>query len=98
MALSQSWHHWLSSRLTDLVRCSLLTALAVLSVGPLLWLLSTVLKGSEANIFSFPPQLLPSAPTMAKGRSETIANFVSPWQSAAFPRYLWNSTLVAGKE
>lgn len=69
------------------LRRLLLLLLAALAVGPLLWLLSTALKGSEENIFSFPPQLWPQSPT--------LANFGNAWQSAAFPRYLINSSVVA---
>ncbi|WP_369792532.1 carbohydrate ABC transporter permease [Gloeocapsa sp. PCC 7428] len=54
---------------------------------PLLWLISTAFKSSSENIFQFPPQLLPSQPT--------VENFVQVWQTNPFGRYLFNSTLVA---
>jgi len=41
----------------------LLLALAVLV--PLLWLVSTSLKGPEENIFTSPPALLPSQPSLS---------------------------------
>ncbi len=38
----------------------LLVLVAVFSVGPFLWILSTSLKPLEDNLYSYPPQLLPS--------------------------------------
>ncbi|MBC7919395.1 MAG: carbohydrate ABC transporter permease, partial [Rhodoferax sp.] len=38
---------------------------ALLTVGPFLWLLSTSLKGPTENIFAYPPNLLPQAPTLS---------------------------------
>ncbi len=57
-------------------------------VAPLLWLLSTSLKSADENIFSFPPQFVPSRPT--------FSNFVKVWQNNPFGRYLFNSILVSG--
>ncbi|PPS44771.1 carbohydrate ABC transporter permease [Chroococcidiopsis sp. TS-821] len=65
----------------------LLGAIAIVMLFPLLWLLSTAFKSSSENIFQFPPQLLPSQPT--------VENFVRVWQTNPFGRYLFNSTLVA---
>jgi len=65
----------------------LLGAIAIVMLIPLLWLISTALKSPSENIFQFPPQLLPSQPT--------IQNFVQVWQTNPFGRYLMNSTLVA---
>jgi putative chitobiose transport system permease protein len=65
----------------------LLSAIAILMLFPLLWLLSTSLKSPTENIFQFPPQFLPSQPT--------FNNFVRVWQTNPFGRYLFNSTLVA---
>lgn len=65
----------------------LLGAVALVTLFPLLWLMSTALKSSTENIFQFPPQLLPSQPT--------IENFVNVWQTNPFGQYLFNSTLVA---
>lgn len=75
-------------RLKTLATYLLLTAIAVVMLFPLLWLLSTALKSPTENIFSFPPQLIPQSPT--------FANFVKVWQEHPFGRYLLNSTLVAG--
>jgi putative chitobiose transport system permease protein len=65
----------------------LLSAIAILMLFPLLWLLSTSLKSPTENIFQFPPQFLPSQPT--------FNNFIRVWQTNPFGRYLFNSTLVA---
>ena len=65
----------------------LLGAIAVVTLFPLFWLVSTALKSPTENIFQSPPQLLPSHPT--------LENFVSVWHSLPFGQYLFNSTLVA---
>ncbi|NMF63844.1 carbohydrate ABC transporter permease [Brasilonema octagenarum] len=64
-----------------------LVVIAVLTLFPLFWLISTALKSSTENIFQSPLQLLPSQPT--------IENFVNVWQTNPFGQYLFNSTLVA---
>jgi putative chitobiose transport system permease protein len=66
---------------------ALLSAIAIVMLLPLLWLLSTALKSPSENIFAFPPQLIPEQPT--------LANFVKVWQTHPFGRYLLNSTIVA---
>ncbi len=65
----------------------LLGAIALVTLFPLFWLVSTALKSPTENIFQSPPQLLPSHPT--------LENFVSVWHSLPFGQYLFNSTLVA---
>jgi putative chitobiose transport system permease protein len=66
---------------------TLLGAIALLTLFPLIWLISTALKSPTENIFQSPPQLLPANPT--------FENFVSVWNSLPFAQYLFNSTLVA---
>jgi putative chitobiose transport system permease protein len=66
---------------------SITSAIALLMLFPLLWLLSTSLKSPSENIFQFPPQLLPQQPT--------LQNFIKVWQTNPFGRYLFNSTLIA---
>lgn len=66
---------------------SIMSAIALLMLFPLLWLLSTSLKSPSENIFQFPPQLLPQQPTPN--------NFIKVWQTNPFGRYLFNSTLIA---
>ncbi|MDB9494354.1 carbohydrate ABC transporter permease [Spirulina major CS-329] len=64
-----------------------LCAIAVIMLFPLLWLISTSLKSPSEQVFSFPPQLIPQAPT--------LANFRTVWQSYPFGQYLTNSVIVA---
>ncbi len=65
----------------------LLTGIALITLLPLLWLISTSLKSPAENIFQFPPQLWPSQPT--------FQNFITVWQTNPFGQYLFNSTVVA---
>ncbi len=76
-----------NSQLKIIVKYGILAAIAVITLFPLLWLVSTALKSPTENIFQSPPQLLPSQPT--------LNNFSSVWQSLPFGQYLYNSTLVA---
>ncbi len=64
-----------------------LSAIAVLMLIPLVWLVSTSFKSPTEDIFQFPPRLLPEQPT--------LENFVTVWRSNPFGRYLFNSTLVS---
>ncbi|MBW4492312.1 MAG: carbohydrate ABC transporter permease [Oscillatoria princeps RMCB-10] len=64
-----------------------LTGIALLTLLPLLWLISTSLKSPTENIFQFPPQLWPSQPT--------FQNYIKVWQTNPFGQYLFNSTVVA---
>ena len=65
----------------------LLSIIALLMLFPLLWLIGTSLKSPTEDIFSFPPQLIPTQPT--------LENFRTVWQTYPFGRYLFNSILVA---
>ncbi len=76
-----------SSRWKNLAFYTVLSAIALVMLFPLLWLISTALKSPTENILQSPPQLLPSQPT--------FDNFVTVWQSNPFGQYLFNSTLVA---
>ncbi|HLO47863.1 MAG TPA: carbohydrate ABC transporter permease [Kamptonema sp.] len=76
-----------TSRQRNVCTYILLSAIALIVLFPLLWLLSTAFKSPTENIFQFPPQLLPKQPT--------VQNFVTVWQTNPFGRYLFNSTLVA---
>lgn len=64
-----------------------LSAIAFLTLAPLLWLSSTALKSSSENVFQSPPQLLPSSPT--------LDNFAEVFGSGNFGQALLNSTVVA---
>lgn len=74
-------------RLQILFMYGILGAIALVTLFPLLWLISTALKSPTENILQSPPQLLPSQPT--------VDNFASVWQSLPFGQYMYNSTLVA---
>ena len=65
----------------------LLCAIALLMLFPLLWLIGTSFKSAGEDIFSFPPQILPSEPT--------FNNFLAVWEAYPFGRYLINSAIVA---
>ena len=64
-----------------------LLCVALLTMGPFLWLLSTALKSGSENIFSYPPSLLPAQPT--------LENFGRVLETQPFMLYLKNSILVA---
>ncbi|NJM85338.1 MAG: carbohydrate ABC transporter permease [Leptolyngbyaceae cyanobacterium RM2_2_21] len=67
---------------------TVMSAIALVMLLPLLWLVSTAFKSADENIFQFPPQFIPQQPT--------FNNFVAVWQANPFGRYFFNSTLVAG--
>ncbi|HTL89974.1 MAG TPA: carbohydrate ABC transporter permease [Leptolyngbya sp.] len=78
----------MSARISrSILTYALLSAIAVLMLIPLVWLVSTSFKSPAEDIFQFPPRLLPEQPT--------LENFVTVWQSNPFGRYLFNSTLVS---
>ncbi|MBF2036137.1 MAG: carbohydrate ABC transporter permease [Leptolyngbyaceae cyanobacterium T60_A2020_046] len=64
-----------------------LGAIAIAMLLPLIWLVSTAFKSPNENIFAFPPQFLPSEPT--------LQNFVTVWQQNPFGQYFINSIIVA---
>lgn len=65
----------------------LLSAIALITLGPLLWLVGTAFKSPSENIFQSPPQLIPAQPT--------FENFITVWQTNPFGQYLLNSTIVS---
>jgi putative chitobiose transport system permease protein len=75
------------SQLKTFIIYGLLTAIAIFTLFPLLWLISTALKSPTENLLQSPPQLLPSQPT--------LDNFTRVWQSLPFGQYLYNSIFVA---
>ncbi|MBD2555048.1 carbohydrate ABC transporter permease [Limnothrix sp. FACHB-708] len=91
MDIDQTTHQTFGSQASlwkTLAQYVLLGAIALVMLLPLLWLMGTSLKSPTEDIFSFPPRLIPAAPT--------LENFVKAWTSAPFAQYLLNSTLVAG--
>ena len=76
----------MNQRLAAIVVNALLVALAVVSLGPLLWMLSvSFMQTGEAG--HFPPPLLPSAPT--------LDNYRELFVRAGMGRYLANSFIVS---
>ena len=73
---------------TNVLQLGLLLLLALAMLVPLLWLVSTSLKGPAENIFTSPPALLPSQPSLeAYGRL---------FRDNPMLTYLLNSTIVSG--
>jgi putative chitobiose transport system permease protein len=64
-----------------------LTALAVVTVFPFVWMLLTSIKGPADVITSVPPQFLPNDPT--------LANYGKVWDSLPIPNFFLNSATVA---
>ena len=74
----------LAPRILQLV---LLILLALMVLAPLLWLVSTSLKGPAENIFSSPPALLPASPSLAA--------YTRLFRDSPLTTYLINSTVVS---
>ena len=76
----------MNQRVAAIAVNALLVALAVVSLGPLLWMLSvSFMQTGEAG--HFPPPLLPSAPT--------LDNYRELFVRAGMGRYLFNSFVVS---
>ena len=69
------------------LQLTLLLLLALAMLLPLLWLVSTSLKGSAENIFASPPALLPLQPSLEA--------YTRLFASSPMGIYLLNSTLVS---
>ena len=65
----------------------ILIFVSVLSIFPLIWLISTALKGQAENIFQYPPQFIP--------QDYTWENFSGVWKQIPFLKYFFNSFVVA---
>jgi ABC-type glycerol-3-phosphate transport system permease component len=65
----------------------ILTAVAVLTLLPFAWMLSTSLKPNLAAVYQFPPQWIPE--------DITWSNYLTAWNAAPFDRYLFNSVFVS---
>ena len=70
-----------------LLQLVLLLAVALLVLVPLLWLVSTSLKGPAEDIFSSPPALLPRQPSLQA--------YASLFSQNPMAQYLLNSTVVS---
>ena len=65
----------------------ILISVCILSLVPLLWLLSTALKGRSENIFAYPPIFIP--------RDFTLDNFREVLRLVPIVKYVINSFIVA---
>lgn len=72
---------------TILMHTSLII-LALVSLIPFLWLVSTSLKSGGENIFAYPPELIP--------QHITLESYFGVWEQIPFVAYIWNSLVVAG--
>ncbi|GEN56161.1 lactose ABC transporter permease [Halolactibacillus alkaliphilus] len=64
----------------------LLVLVALITIAPFIWTISTSLKGPGDAIFSMPPQFIPS--------DFTLNNFKTVWTSLPIPMYLINSMIL----
>ncbi|MEV0266965.1 carbohydrate ABC transporter permease [Streptomyces sp. NPDC050617] len=69
------------------LRYVLLLVVLVITVGPFLWQLSTSLKGTTEDIYTYPPKLLPEHPTLKNYSG--VADIIPVWD------YALNSLKVA---
>src|SRR5690625_1673572 len=64
----------------------MLTIVAIFTIIPFVWTLSTTLKGPNESLFSMPPQFIPT--------DITFENFVTVWNTLPIPLYLCNSVII----
>ena len=76
------------SKASVILQLLLLILLALVVLVPLLWLVSTSLKGPAEDIFSSPPALLPAQPSLDA--------YVELFADNPLGTYLLNSTIVSG--
>ena len=65
----------------------ILILVSILSIFPFIWLISTSLKGTNENIFAYPPHLIPT--------DFTLTNYSEVWMKVNFISYFINSMIVA---
>ena len=75
------------SRLAPVLQLLVLILLALVVLVPLLWLVSTSLKGPAEDIFTSPPALFPAAPSLEA--------YVRLFRDNPLGQYLINSTIVS---
>ena len=73
--------------LGSVLQLALLLLLALVVLMPLLWLVSTSLKGPAENIFSSPPSFIPAEPSLNA--------YIRLFQDNPLTTYLLNSTIVS---
>lgn len=64
-----------------------LTCLALITIIPFVWTLSTSLKGPNENLYPFPPRFIPQNPTFNA--------YKVVWTTLPIPRYFFNSVILA---
>jgi putative chitobiose transport system permease protein len=64
----------------------LLIAIAMIFIGPFLWLLATALKPDTQDVFTFPPTFIPKPPV--------LTHFIEAWTVIPFGRYVLNSFIL----
>ncbi|MBN2655525.1 MAG: carbohydrate ABC transporter permease [Spirochaetales bacterium] len=77
----------MKNRIEKTILYLLMIILAVISIGPFSWLISTALKGQGENLFLYPPRLIPE--------DFTLVNFARVFDSIPFLTYMSNSAIVA---
>jgi putative chitobiose transport system permease protein len=75
------------TEIKNIIIYAILIFLAIISIGPFVWLVSTAFKSQGENIFSYPPQFIPASPT--------LDNFIGVWQQLPFLNYIINSFIVS---
>ena len=68
-------------------RYALLTLVLLLVIGPFVWQLSTSFKGPADDLYTFPPNFIPTDPT--------IENYIKVTDLIPVYTYAWHSLLVA---
>lgn len=64
----------------------LLTIVAIITLLPFVWTLSTSFKGQNEAIYTFPPNFIP--------HHFTFENYIAVWTTLPIPLYLWNSLIL----
>ncbi|KMK75133.1 carbohydrate ABC transporter permease [Alkalihalobacillus pseudalcaliphilus] len=64
----------------------LLTCIALFTIIPFVWTVSTAFKGPNESLFTMPPSFIPS--------DFTFNNFIQVWTTLPIPLYLWNSVII----
>jgi len=67
---------------------TVLCLVAVVTIFPFVWVVSTSLKGPNDAIYSVPPQLIPHDPT--------LANYTRVWNQLPMASFFLNSIVVSG--
>lgn len=74
-------------RILKIISLLALSIIALFTVLPFLWMISTSLKPDLKAVYVFPPQWIPHPPSWK--------NYIDAWNAAPFDRYLINSIIVS---